>query len=64
MTNPAAEKAAIEIVNAFMDTQFDEEAEASIWLIRRISAALVQFEQTGQEATLSALRLGNHGGGA
>jgi hypothetical protein len=55
MTNPAAEKKAIEIVNAFMDTEFDEEAEASIWLIRRIRAALEQFEEAakGDSATSS-----------
>jgi hypothetical protein len=32
-TNPAAEKKAIEIVDAFMETQFDEEAEAAAWLV-------------------------------
>jgi hypothetical protein len=31
-TNPAAEKKALEIVDAFMDTEFDEEAEAAAWL--------------------------------
>jgi hypothetical protein len=29
MTNPAAEQKAIEIVDAFMDTQFEEEADAA-----------------------------------
>jgi hypothetical protein len=51
MTNPSAEQTAIKIVNAFMDTQFDEEAEASIWLIRRIAAAIEEAEGRGMEAS-------------
>jgi hypothetical protein len=45
MTNPGAEKKAIEIVDAFMDT-FDEEAEAAAWLVKRIAAALAEAEKT------------------
>ena len=50
MTNPAAEKKAIEIVDAFMETEFDEEADAAAWLVKRIAAALEQAERKGKEA--------------
>ena len=49
MTNPAAEQKAIEIVDAFMDTQFDEETEAAAWLVKRITAALEEAEMAGSE---------------
>ena len=62
MINPAAEKKAIEIVDAFMDTSFDEEADAAAWLVKRITAALEEAERAGTEAALLALRLGDHGG--
>jgi hypothetical protein len=39
VTNPAAEQKAIEIVDAFMDTQFDEQAEAEAWLVNSHSRA-------------------------
>jgi hypothetical protein len=35
----------IEIVDEFMDTVFEEEADAAAWLVKRISAALEQFEE-------------------
>jgi hypothetical protein len=38
MTNPAAEQKAIEIVDAFMDQEFEEEADAAAWLVARIAA--------------------------
>jgi len=50
MTTPAAEAKAIEIVDRFFDTQFDEEADAAAWLVKRISVALEEAEQAGQEA--------------
>ncbi len=52
MTNPAAEQKAIEIVDAFMDQEFDEEADAAAWLAKRIAAALEEAERAGQEAAL------------
>jgi hypothetical protein len=48
MTNPAAEKKAIEIVDAFMDTSFDEEADAAAWLVKRIAAAIDEAEKAGE----------------
>jgi hypothetical protein len=48
MTNLAAEKKAIEIVDAFMDTQFDEETEAAAWLVKRIAAAIAEAEKAGE----------------
>ena len=56
MTNPAAEKKALEIVDAFMETEFDEEKEAAAWLVKRITAALDEAERAGNRG----LRLGNH----
>jgi hypothetical protein len=56
MTSPAAEKKAIEIVDAFMDTEFEEKTDAAAWLAKRIKAALEQFEAAGQEAALLGLR--------
>jgi hypothetical protein len=50
MTNPAAEQKAIEIVDAFMDTQFEEEADAAAWLVKRIAAAIEEAERRGREA--------------
>jgi hypothetical protein len=47
-----------------MDTSFEEQADAAAWLVKRITAALEQFEAAGEKAALLALRLGNHGGGA
>ena len=47
MTNPAAEKKALEIVDAFMDTSFEEEADAAAWLVKRITAALEEAEIAG-----------------
>ena len=49
MTNPAAEQKAIEIVDAFMDTQFDEQADAAAWLVKRIAAAIEEAEKRGRE---------------
>jgi hypothetical protein len=49
MTNPAAEQKAIEIVDAFMDTEFEEEAEAAAWLVKRIAAVIAEAEK-GEEA--------------
>ena len=37
MTAPAAEKA-IDIVDAFMDQEFEEQADAAAWLVKRIAA--------------------------
>ena len=45
MTNPDAGKKALEIVDAFMDTQFDEETEAAAWLVKRISEAIAEAEK-------------------
>jgi hypothetical protein len=45
MTKPAAEQKALEIVDAFMDTQFDEETEAAAWLVKRIAAAIAEAEE-------------------
>jgi hypothetical protein len=45
MTKPAAEQKALEIVDAFMDTQFDEETEAAAWLVMRIAAAIAEAEK-------------------
>jgi hypothetical protein len=56
MTNPAAEKKAIEIVDAFMDQEFEEEADAAVWLVKQIKAALEQVEAAGQEAALLSMR--------
>ena len=50
MTYPAAEMTAIEIVDEFMDTAFDEKADAAAWLVERITAALVETEKAGTEA--------------
>jgi hypothetical protein len=50
MTNPAAEKNAIEIVDAFMDQEFEDQANAAAWLVKRIAAALEQAERKGKEA--------------
>ena len=48
MTNPAAEKKALEIVDAFMETEFDEEAEAAAWLVQSIAAAIAEAEKAGE----------------
>ena len=56
MTNPAAEQKAIEMVDAFMDTSFEEEADAAAWLVKRITAALDEAERAGQETALLSLR--------
>jgi hypothetical protein len=55
MTNPAAEAKAIEIVDQFMDTVIEEEADAAAWLVKRIASALEEFEPAGQEARLATL---------
>jgi hypothetical protein len=55
MINPAAEQA-IEIADAFMDTSFEEEADAAAWLVKRITAALDEAERVGQEAAVLGLR--------
>jgi hypothetical protein len=57
MTNPAAEQKAIEIVDAFMDTSFEEQADAAAWLVKRIATALEQFEAAakGNSAISGAL---------
>jgi hypothetical protein len=51
-----AEQKAIEIVDAFMDTSFDELADAAAWLVKHIKAALEQFEarRTGSCAARTA----------
>jgi hypothetical protein len=38
-----------------MDTTFEEEADAAAWLVKRIAAALDEFEQAGQETRLKTL---------
>jgi hypothetical protein len=56
MANPASEKKASEIVDAFMGTTFSEEAEATAWLVKRIATALEQAEKAGQQAAQLSLR--------
>ena len=48
MTNPAAEKKAIEIVDAFMDQEFEEEVDAAAWLVARIAAAIDEAERVAR----------------
>jgi hypothetical protein len=48
MTKPGAEQKALEIVDAFMDTSFDEEADAAAWLVKRIAAAIDEAEKAGE----------------
>ena len=43
-------------VDAFMDTSFEEEADAAAWLVKRITAALEEAERAGQEAALLSPR--------
>ncbi len=50
MTNPAAEKKAIEIVDEFMSQDFDEEAEARAWLVSHVARSLMEAERAGVEA--------------
>jgi hypothetical protein len=50
MTNPAAEQKAIAIVDAFMDTSFEEQADAAAWLVKRIAAAIDEAERRAREA--------------
>jgi hypothetical protein len=45
MTSPTAEAKAIAIVDEFMDTTFEEEADAASWLVKRITAALEEAER-------------------
>jgi hypothetical protein len=56
ITNRAAEQKSIEIVDAFMDTSFEEEADAAAWLVKRITAALDEVERAGQEAARLSIR--------
>jgi hypothetical protein len=56
MTTPAAEAKAIEIVDAFMETAFEEEADAAAWLVKRISVALEEAGNASQEAAMVPLR--------
>jgi hypothetical protein len=42
------QNAGIEIVDASVDTQFEEQADAAAWLVKRISAALEQFEEAAR----------------
>ncbi len=56
MTNPAAEQKAIDIVEAFMDQEFVEVADAAAWLVKRIAAALEEAERAWQEAALLSAR--------
>jgi hypothetical protein len=58
MTTPAAEAKAIEIVDEFMDTAFEEEADAAAWLVKRISAALEEAELEGRSAGRQSERFG------
>lgn len=48
MPNPAAEKKAIEIVDASMDQEFDEEADAAAWLVNRIAVVVDEAEPPGR----------------
>jgi hypothetical protein len=56
MTTPAAEAKAIEIVDEFMETEFEEEADAAAWLVKRISVALEEAGNASQEAAMVPLR--------
>jgi hypothetical protein len=56
MTTPAAEAKAIEIVDEFMDTTFEKEADAAAWLVKWISTALEEAEKAGQEAAMPSFR--------
>jgi hypothetical protein len=44
---PSAESKAIEIADDFIAAEFDDDAEAVSWLVKRIKAALEQAEQAG-----------------
>jgi hypothetical protein len=40
MTSPAAERKAIEIADAFLDAELDDDRQAKEWLVEKIAAAL------------------------
>jgi hypothetical protein len=50
MASTAAQAKAAAIVDAFMGTEFDEEAEAAAWLSKRIAEAIDEAARAGQEA--------------
>jgi hypothetical protein len=47
MNSPSAERKANDIANEFLCAEFDDDAEAAVWLVQKIKAALEEAEQAG-----------------
>jgi hypothetical protein len=47
MTSPSAERKAKDIADEFVRAEFDDDAEAAAWLVRKVAAALEEAERTG-----------------
>jgi hypothetical protein len=53
MPSPAAERKATEIADDFLAGEFDEDAEAHAWLVKKIAAALEEAEEAGYKRAMS-----------
>jgi hypothetical protein len=47
MTSPSAERKAKDIAGEFLREEFDDDAEAAAWLVKKIAAALKEAEEAG-----------------
>jgi hypothetical protein len=47
MTSPSAERKAKDIAGEFLREEFDDDAEAAAWLVKKIAAALEEAERAG-----------------
>jgi hypothetical protein len=47
MTRLSAERTAKDIADEFMRAEFDDDAEAAAWLVKKIAAALKEAEEAG-----------------
>jgi hypothetical protein len=53
MTSPSAERKAKDIADEFIRAEFDDDAEATAWLISEIKAALEEAEQAGYKRAMA-----------
>jgi hypothetical protein len=53
MTSPSAERKATKIADGFLAEEFDEDAEAHAWLVKKIATALKEAEEAGYKRAMA-----------
>jgi hypothetical protein len=53
MTSQSAERKAKDIADEFIRAEFDDDADATAWLVKKIKAAIEEAEQAGYKRAMA-----------